>query len=110
MENILLYIAAGIVTIIGLFWLVCNLVKIAKMSNDEKRKVLITYLQGAVALAEKEIGAGKGDEKLASVEKYFNEKAPMFYKIILRIAGAGDLKGLIEEALKDIKQSFGGNK
>ena len=69
--------------------------------------MLVTYLKGAVALAEKEIvGSSKGKEKLAMVEKYFNKNAPWFLKILLGIFGKENLQELIELALKEVKESF----
>lgn len=85
MENILLYIAAGIVTIIGLFWLICNLVKIAKMSNDEKRKVLITYLQGAVALAEKKSAPEKATKNLRPLKSISTKRLQCFIRLFFEL-------------------------
>jgi hypothetical protein len=79
------------------------------MSKEEKIKTLKTYLKGLVSLAEQEIvGSKMGEEKLAMVEAYFNKKAPIIYKIILSLLGKDNLKEFIEEALKEIKESFGG--
>jgi len=76
------------------------------MSPEERRKTLITYLQGIVALVEKEIGSGHGAEKLKEAEEYFKRTAPMIYKILLSIVGKDTLSGLIEEALKNVKEGF----
>lgn len=106
-EQIILYIVIGVViaAIIGFF--AVKLIKFAKMSKEEKTKILKTYLKGIIALAEQEIvGTKKGEEKLKMVEDYFNEKAPRIYKAILLMLGKENLKELIEEALKEIKGSF----
>ena len=78
----------------------------AKMSPEEKKKTLITYLKGLVALAEYDIGSGHGAEKLALVEKLFKEKAPFVYKIIFMLLKQDGLKSFIEEALIQVKESF----
>ena len=78
------------------------------MKPEERKKVLITYLKGLVALAEQEIlGNKKGEEKLKMVEDYFNKNAPWFSKLLLILMGKDSLKELIEVALAEIKKSFG---
>ena len=42
------------------------------------------------------------------VEDYFNKKAPMVYKFVLFLIGKDNFKQIVEEALEDIKNSFGG--
>lgn len=81
-------------------------IKIKKMSKEDRKKLLVTFLKGAVALAEEEIGSGNGEAKLAMVEAYFNDKAPVIYKLILKALGKENLKEFIEEALSEIKNSF----
>lgn len=108
MENmdILAYVLIGLLAagIIGA--VIFLIVKLAKMSPEDRKKYLVTYLKGLVALAEKEIGAGHGADKLAMVEDYFNKKAPAFVKIVLTVFGKNNLRELIEMALKEIKESF----
>lgn len=107
-EQIILYIIIGILAIILISVCIIKLIKFAKMDKEERRKLLKTYLKGIVALAEQEIvGTKKGEERLKMVEDYFNEKSPFIYKIILKMLGKENLKELIEEALKEIKTSFG---
>ena len=50
--------------------------------------------------------AGHGAKKLAEVENYFKTHAGLFYKMILRVFGKENLKGLIEEALVLVKKNF----
>lgn len=106
MENIIMYIILGLIGVGIIAFLVYNIIKIAKMPKEERRELLKTYLKGLVAEAEKIIGAGYGDVKLAQVEEWFNKKAPMIYKIILTLLGKDNLKDLIEDALKEIKENF----
>ena len=47
------------------------------------------------------------EEKLAEVERYFKENAGLFYKAILKVLGKENLKDLIEEALRMVKDNFG---
>lgn len=106
MENIGLYLGIGAVALALLSYLVPQIVKFCKMSKDDKRKLLLTYLAGLVTMVEDEIGAGHGAEKLAEVENYFKTHAGLYYKIILRILGKENLKDLIEEALALVKKNF----
>ena len=106
MENIGLYLGVGAVVLAFLSYLVSQIIKFCKMSKDDKRKLLLAYLAGLVTMAEDKIGAGHGAEKLAEVENYFNTYAGFFYKIILRVFGKENLKGLIEEALQLVKKNF----
>lgn len=106
MENIGLYLGIGAVVLALLSYLVPQIIKFCKMSKDDKRKLLITYLAGLVTMVEDEIGAGHGAEKLAEVENYFKTHAGLYYKIILRILGKENLKDLIEEALSLVKKNF----
>ena len=104
--DILAYVLIGLLAagIIGA--IIVLIVKLAKMSPEDRKKYLVTYLKGLVALAEKEIGSGHGADKLAMVEDYFNKKAPIFVKIVLTVFGKNNLRELIEMALKEIKESF----
>ena len=77
------------------------------MTPEERKKTLITWLKGAVALAEEEIGSGHGEEKLAEVEEYFKKNAPWFLRVLFLFSGADSLQELIEEALAGVKNSFG---
>ena len=106
MENISLYLCIGAVVLVILLYLALKIAKFCKMSKDDKRKLLLTYLAGLVTMAEDKIGSGHGAEKLAEVENYFNTYAGFFYKIILRVFGKENLKGLIEEALQLVKKNF----
>ena len=100
------YIILGgiILTIVG--FIVYKIIQIAKLPQDEKRELIITYLKGLVALAEKSLGEKRGQEKLQMVENYFKEKAPFVYKILLGFLKEDALSDLIEKALKEIKESF----
>lgn len=108
-DTIVLYAIIGIIAVCLLVFVITWIVKFCKMSKEEKIKTLKTYLKGLVSLAEQEIvGSKMGEEKLAMVEAYFNKKAPIIYKIILSLLGKDNLKEFIDEALKEIKESFGG--
>ena len=107
MNDIVLWIIIAILGVVILGYAGHKIVQITKASPEEKKKLLVTFIKGFVALAEKEIGHGHGAEKLALVEKYFTEKAPFVYKMFLQILGKENLKDLIELALKEIKESFG---
>ena len=106
MEDISMWIIIGILgaTIIG--YLVYKIIYIVRLSPEERKNVLISYLVSLVNAAEGAIGSGHGAEKLEQVEKWFKEKAPLAYKIILSLIGKENLKDLIEAALEEIKHNF----
>ena len=106
MENIGLYLGVGAVVLAFLSDLATQIVKFCKMSKDDKRKLLLTYLAGLVTMAEDKIGAGHGAEKLEEVENYFKTHAGLYYKMILKVFGKENLKDLIEEALALVKKNF----
>ena len=106
-EQIIIYIIFGVLAAILIGALIVKIIKFVKMSKEEKIKLIKTYLKGIIALAEQEIvGTKRGAERLQMVEGYFNEKAPYIYKAILLILGKDNLRELIEEALKEVKNSF----
>lgn len=106
MPDIIMYIILGVIGAAVLAFIIYKIVQIAKMKPEERKQLIKTYLKGLVAEAEKQIGAGNGDIKFAQVEEWFNKKAPMILKIVLSILGKETLKDLIEDALKEIKESF----
>ena len=106
MSDIIMYIILGVIGAAVLAFVIYKIVQIAKMKPEERKELVRTYLKGLVAEAEKQIGAGNGDLKFAQVEEWFNKKAPMIFKIVLSILGKESLKDLIEDALKEIKESF----
>lgn len=106
MTDIIMYIILGVIGAAVLAFVIYKVIQIAKMKPEERRELIKTYLKGLVAEAEKQIGAGNGDLKLAQVEEWFNKKAPMILKIVLSILGKENIKDLIEDALKEIKESF----
>ena len=106
MDNVVLWIVIGVLGAAILGYLIIKIIAIVKMSPEERKKVLVSYLVSLVNAAEGLIGSGHGQEKLEQVEKWFNEKAPLTYKLILTLVGKENLKELIEEALKQIKENF----
>ena len=107
MNDIIMWIIIGVVCAAILGFVVYLIVRICKMSSEDRKELLLNFLKGAVVAAEEYIGSGHGDEKLEYVEEYFNKNAPWFLKILLTIFGKDSLKGLIEEALTAVKNSFG---
>lgn len=106
MENIGLYLGIGAVVLAFLSYLVPQIIKFCKMSKEDKKKFLLSYLAGLVTMAEEKIGAGHGAEKLVKVEELFKKNAGVFYKMLLKVFGKENLKGLIEEALQLVKKNF----
>lgn len=101
------WIALGVVIAIVLGVIIYYTVKIVKMTPEDRKKKIVTYLKGVVALAEQELGSGQGEAKLEEVEAYFNKNAPILLKVLLFLTGKDSLKDLIEQALSEIKESFG---
>ena len=110
MNDVIMWIIIGVVGAALLAFIIYMIVKLVRMSPEERKETLLNWLKGAVVAAEEYIGSGHGDEKLKYVEDYFNKKAPWFLKILLTIMGKDNLKELIEEALQAVKNSFGGSK
>ena len=109
MKDFQFYLVIGVIALVLLTLLIIKIVKFVKMSPEQKREFLKTYVKGIVALAEQTVtGSKKGQEKLQMVEDYFNKKAPMAYKFVLFLIGKDNFKQIVEEALEDIKNSFGG--
>lgn len=107
MEDISLWIIIGILAIVIIGYIIVNIVKITRLSEEEKKQAIVAYLIPLVTAAESFIGSGHGADKLELVETWFKEKAPVFYKILLFIVGKENLKDLIEGALKEVKENFG---
>lgn len=106
-DKIILWCVIGAIVLGVVIYGIIFIIKYAKMTPEERKKVLKTYLKGLIALAEQEIiGSKKGKEKLQMVEDYFNKKAPMAYKVILALLGKDNLKEIIEEALSEVKKTF----
>ena len=106
MEDIIIYIVFGLLCAGVLAYLIVNIVKFSKMKPEERKEMVITYLKGLVAYAEKKLGSGKGEEKLKLVEDMFKKKAPIIYKMLLKAIGVKDIKELIEIALAEVKRNF----
>ena len=106
MENIIIYILFGLICVGFLAYLIVNIVKFSKMKPEERKEMVVTYLKGLVAYAEKKLGSGNGADKLKLVEDMFKKKAPMIYKMLLKAIGVKDIKELVEIALAEVKRDF----
>ena len=56
MENIALWIIVAVLGVAIIGFIVYKIISIAKMSPEERKKTLVTYLIGLVTLAEEEMG------------------------------------------------------
>ena len=105
-QIILVCLAAGLAAV-GIAWLICTIIRIKKMTPEQRNEQLKTYLKGLIAFAEKAfVGPGRGAEKLQYVIENFNKHAPIILKMILTFAGVESLEELIEKALTELKESF----
>lgn len=107
MNEVVMWIIIGALAAIIIGFVAYKIISILKTGDEEKKKIIISFLVGLVNSAEGVIGSGHGKEKLEQVEKWFYEKAPFVYRIMLKILGKENLKQLIESALKQIKENFG---
>lgn len=111
MNDVIMWIIIGVVGAVFLGFVIYTIVKICKLSKEERRELIVTYLKGIIAKAEQEVTkSGAGAEKLKLVEEYFEQKAPWFLKILLTITGKQHLDEMIEEGLLQLKISFGKEK
>ncbi len=106
MDDVIYIVIIAVIAIAVIVALIYNFIKIKKMPKEEKTELLKTYLKGLISYAEQEFGSGHGEEKFKEVENYFSEKAPLVYKLILKFLGKDSLEDLIEDSLKEIKDSF----
>ena len=103
----IMLIAIGIILLsAGIF----AIVKICKMSEEERRNLIIQWLIGAVTIAENAIKEqGAGVQKLEMVISEFNKKAPILCKILLYITKCESLTEMIEKALEMAKSTWNEN-
>lgn len=107
MNDVGMWIIIAVLAVIILGYVIYKAVVIFKMSPEDRKRLLVTYLMGLVSLAEQLLGSGHGAEKLALVEELFKKKAPFIYRVSLMIFGKNNLKELIELALTEVKNNFG---
>ena len=107
MENLYLYIIAGAIVVVGLIYAICMIGKVMKMSKEQRVAFVKSFLKGLIADAEALYGSGHGEEKLAAVEAAFAKKAPILYKLALKLCGVNSLAEIIELGLAEIKNDFG---
>lgn len=111
MEQYIGWIALGIAIAGALAALIAFIIKICKMTPEEREEAIIDFLLGLVTVAENTfVEQGMGAEKLQQVEQQFKQKAPFIYKILLRLTKTDNLQGLIEKALTKAKDTWGKNK
>ena len=107
MNEVVMWVIIGVLAAIIVGFVAYKIISVFKLGDEDKKKLIVSFLVGLVNSAEGAIGGGHGKEKLEQVEKWFYEKAPFVYKIILKILGKENLKDLIECALTEIKENFG---
>lgn len=96
---ILSIVAAGLLAALVFF-----IIKIFKMSPEERKEVIITFLIGLVTTAE--TAFSDGQTRFIWVEEQFTTKAPIFYKMLLMFTKSADLNDLIEKALERAKKTI----
>ena len=105
--DFVIWVVIGIVAAIVLAIVIYYIIKVAKMSPEEREEFIVDFLVGLVTAAELAYEEhGKGSEKLKDVEEAFNKKAPWFLKILLAVTKTSSLDDLIEKALTKAKDAF----
>lgn len=105
--SILDYIIIGIVAVVVIIAVIWFVIKIVRLTPEERKKLLITVLTGFVKLAENEFKQGENNKKLNAVIKYFSEKSGIFNKILLLFTGGKKaLPSLIAETVKQVQDTF----
>ena len=79
--------------------------KFSKMSDDDKIRLIQNWLLGAVILAEKQLGSGTGEAKLALVFQWFSEKFPA----IAMLMTEEQFNEYVKEALKRMRKMMENN-
>ena len=104
----IVWVIIGIVAAIVLAVVIYFIVKIVKMSPEQRKKVIMNFLMGLVTTAENlYVEHGMGKEKIEEVQKAFKQTAPWFLKILLVVTKSADLNDLIERALTKVKETWG---
>lgn len=106
MNNIAMWIIIGVVCAIVLAIVAYAAIKVLRLDTEERKRLLVVYLEGAVVMAEKKFGDGHGAEKMREVEEYFKVHAGWFLKALLLLTGKDNLSDLIEQALAEVKKNF----
>ena len=107
MTDWIIWVVIGVVAAIVLAIVIYYIVKIVKMTPEQREEFIIDFLVGLVTAAELAYEEhGKGSEKLKDVEEAFNKKAPWFLKLLLLITKTSSLDDLIEKALTKAKDAF----
>lgn len=107
MPDWVIWVVIGIVAAIVVAFIVYYIIKLAKMTPEQREEAIIDFLVGLVTTAELAYKEhGKGSEKLKDVENAFKEKAPWFLKIILALTKTASLNDCIEKALTKAKEAF----
>lgn len=89
---------------IGMLIMFC-INKFTNMTNDDKIRLIQNWLLGAVILAEKQLGSGTGEAKLALVFQWFTEKFPKISMLMTE----EQFDNYVKEALKKMRKMMSDN-
>ena len=107
MPDWVVWVVVGVAVLAIIVALIVFIVKLAGMSAEDRKEAVVNFVMSLVTAAENYfIESKKGTEKLAMVEERFNQTAPWFLKILLKITGSVSLQDCIETALTRLKDTW----
>ena len=101
------WVLFGLVVAAGLAFVIWQIVRVVRMSPEERKETIKNWLVSAVVAAEgaiKEHGAGL--QKMQQVLDTYQHKAPVLYKFMALITKNVDIQDLAEKALATVKENF----
>lgn len=94
-----LVIGGGVIT-----W---KVIQVIRMKPEEREEIIKQWLVSAVVAAESAIKeSGAGQKKMEMVMEQFQKKAPIIYKLMMKLTKNANLKDLINKALTMVKENF----
>lgn len=99
--QVVVWVIIGIVAAAILAGLIWFIVKISKMSPEDRKDAIRDFLSAIIeASIDIYVQNGIGEEQVKKLEEEFKKTAPWFLKILLSVTSSANLDELIEEALQ----------
>ena len=101
------WVLFGLVVAAGLAFVIWQIVRVVRMSPEERKETIKNWLVSAVVAAEGAIKKhGTGLEKMQMVLDTYKHKAPLLYKLMALITKNINIEDLAEKALETVKENF----